>query len=143
MIISGIDSISETFSSGTKNIVHHCLIAVSTEGSNHCTFFIDQSSHNSQKKTPFSIISKVVSDSCEITLYIATAMGTSNLVPIFLMSDGARFITIFLGGRSIPQCLNVALILSFDSLIAASGSQIISIVGNDLFESTSILIRCH
>jgi len=68
---------------------------------------------------------------------IAVAIGTSNLVHTFFISEGARFSTILRGGRSTHVLRNDALILSFDSLMAASGSQIISIVGSALFASTS------
>ncbi|MEI8252237.1 MAG: hypothetical protein WCG25_00440 [bacterium] len=59
------------------------------------------------------------------------------------MSLGARFKIIFLLGRSTAILRNVALILSLDSLIAASGSHIISIPGKDLLESASIVISNH
>gem|GEM_PF-2882372 len=71
------------------------------------------------------------------------AIGKSKLVPTFLISDGARFNTILRCGRSIHTLRNVALIRSFDSLIAASGSQIISIVGSDLLASASTSIGNH
>jgi hypothetical protein len=70
----------------------------------------------------------------------ATAIGRSKLVPTFLISEGARFKINFLLGIVIPTFLNVALILSLDSLIAASGSQIISIEGIELFASASTTI---
>ena len=70
-------------------------------------------------------------------------MGKSKLVPTFLMSEGERFKTIFLLGSWMPALRNVPLKRSFDSLIAASGNQTISIVGNDLLESASTIISCH
>jgi hypothetical protein len=68
---------------------------------------------------------------------IAIAIGTSNLVQIFLMSEGDRLMTIFFGGSLIQTFLNVALILSFASFMVVSGSHIISIVGSALFASAS------
>lgn len=70
-------------------------------------------------------------------------MGRSNCVHTFLISDGARLRTIFFVGRTILRLRNVARIRSFDSLIAASGNQIISMVGIALFASASIVISCH
>jgi hypothetical protein len=70
----------------------------------------------------------------------ATAIDKSKLVQTFLMSDGAKFNTNLRFGNSIPALRKVALKRSFDSLIAASGSQIISILGNDLFKSASTKI---
>ena len=49
---------------------------------------------------------------------------------------------IFFGGSCMPTFLNAALILSFASFIAASGSQIISMVGSALFASAYIGIVC-
>ena len=75
-----------------------------------------------------------------ISTRIATAMGKSNAVHTFLISDGAKFKTNLLFGNLIQTLRNVALILSLDSLIAASGKPIISIFGKDLLESTSTKI---
>lgn len=69
-------------------------------------------------------------------------MGKSKLVPTFLISDGDKLRTIFLLGNWMPALRNVALKRSLDSLIAASGNQTISIVGNDLLESASTIISC-
>jgi hypothetical protein len=63
---------------------------------------------------------------------MATAIGKSNLVQIFFISEGAKFKTILYGGRVIQIFLKVALILSLDSFIAASGKPTISIQGKDL-----------
>lgn len=70
-------------------------------------------------------------------------MGTSKLVPTFLISDGARLRTILRWGRSMPTLRNVALMRSLDSLMAASGRPIISIIGSDLLLSTSTCISNH
>jgi hypothetical protein len=72
----------------------------------------------------------------------ATAIGRSNLVHTFLMSEGDRLTMIFFGGSCMPTFLNAALILSLASLMAASGSQMISMVGSALFASASIVILC-
>ena len=68
----------------------------------------------------------------------ARAIGTSNHVQIFLVSDGARFSTNFLFGRSIHELRNVPLIRSLDSLTVMSGSQMISMVGRALTLSASM-----
>jgi len=73
---------------------------------------------------------------------IAIAIGRSKRVPTFFVSEGARFSTIFFLGISSSQLRNVPLILSFASLIDASGKPIISIVGRALFVSASIVIFC-
>jgi len=78
--------------------------------------------------------------SSKITSNKATAIGTSNLVPTFFKSEGARFKINFLAGMLIQRFLKVALILSFASLIAASGSPIISIEGIELLLSASTKI---
>ncbi len=74
-------------------------------------------------------------------LNIPTAIGKSYLFQLFLILDGERFTTNFLGGKVIFKFLKVDLILSFASFIEASANQTISIVGKDLFESTSIVIK--
>jgi len=74
---------------------------------------------------------------------IATAIGKSKLVQIFLISLGAKFRIIFLLGSCVDILRNVALILSLDSLIAASGNHIISIPGRALLESASTVISNH
>lgn len=68
-----------------------------------------------------------------------TAIGRSKRVPIFLISDGARLRMIFFCGRSTQTFLSVALILSLASLIAASGSHTISMVGTALDVSASTI----
>jgi hypothetical protein len=70
----------------------------------------------------------------------ATAIDKSKLVQTFFISDGAKFKTNLRFGNSIPALRNVALRRSLDSLIAASGSQIISMLGKDLFKSASTKI---
>jgi hypothetical protein len=119
------------------------LIADITDGSNQFTLFTDPSNHNSQKNREFFIISWLLILFSYMSNNIATVIGRSKLVQIFFMSLGARFNIIFLLGRSIHILRNVALILSFDSLMAVSGSQIISILGRDLFESASTIISNH
>jgi len=74
---------------------------------------------------------------------IATAIGRSKLVQTFLISEGDKFKTIFLLGNWMPTLRKVALKRSLDSLMAASGNQTISMVGNDLLESASTMISCH
>lgn len=69
-------------------------------------------------------------------------MGRSKLVPDLRISDGERLRINLRGGMSIALFLKADLIRSFDSFIIISGSQIISIVGNDLFVATSIVISC-
>ena len=73
----------------------------------------------------------------------ATAMGISKLVPLLRMSDGERFNMNLRLGISIHEFLRADLTRSLDSLITASGSQIISIVGKALLVSTSIVISCQ
>lgn len=68
-------------------------------------------------------------------------MGRSKLVPIFLISEGARLRINLLMGSWIPILRNVDLILSLDSLILASGSPIISIQGSALLLSASTETR--
>gem|GEM_PF-3515830 len=60
-----------------------------------------------------------------------------------MISDGAKFNTNFLFGSLIPTLRKVALSLSLDSLIAASGSHIISIFGSDLLQSASTKTSYH
>jgi hypothetical protein len=59
------------------------------------------------------------------------------------VSDGERLRTNFLLGKMMPTLRKVALNLSLDSLMAASGSQMISMVGNALLESASTIISYH
>ncbi len=112
-----------------------------TDGSNPLTLLIDPSNHSSQKYKYSSFGKEILSS--KISKSIATAIGRSKPVPTFLISDGDRLRTIFLLGSKIPALRKVALKRSFDSLIAASGSPTISIVGNDLLESASTVISCH
>jgi len=104
------------------------------------TLFTFPSSHNSQKNKDLSIISWLqIFHSCNKS-NIATAIGRSKEDHTFLTSDGAKFSTNFLFGNLISTLRNVALILSLDSLIAASGKPIISILGKDLLQSASTKI---
>lgn len=144
MSIPSIEAISSLFTAGTKKCSIHCSLATNTLGNNQVIHFISPSSHNSPKNTDFSFIwtnvelllGRVNKQSNE------TAIGRSNLVQIFLISEGERFIIIFFGGSCMPTFLNAALILSFASLIVASGSHIISMVGSALFASASTIILC-
>ncbi len=72
----------------------------------------------------------------------ATAMGRSKAVPTFFRSLGERLRMNFLLGSSIPTFLKQALILSFASLMVASGSPMISMEGSDLLLSASTVISC-
>jgi len=116
-------------------------MALITEDNNQFTRFTLPSNHSSPKKR-YSVCGKEILSS-KIRNNIATAIGRSKLVPTFLISEGERFKTIFLLGSLMPALRKVPLKRSLDSLIAASGSQTISMVGNDLLESASMMISCH
>jgi hypothetical protein len=128
---------------GIKKFWYHFQIADITDGSIQLTFFSAPSSHNSQTKTDLSRIDSFSMFHLFIINNIANAIGRSNLVHIFLISDGDKFNIIFLDGKVIPIFLNVHLILSLDSFIAASGSHMISMFGKDLLLSTSTVISYH
>jgi hypothetical protein len=57
------------------------------------------------------------------------------------MFEGERLITNFLGGKVIQIFLKADFILSFASFTEVSASQTISIVGKDLLESASTVIK--
>ena len=141
-IISGIYSNSKLFSAGIKNSFRPCLFADKTEGNNPLILLTLPSNPNSQKKSPLFKLSSWYSLVSKVKIKRERAMGRSNQVPTFLISLGARLRINFLFGNSIPQFLKVPLILSFDSLIVISGSPIISIHGNDLLLSASMVISC-
>lgn len=98
---------------------------------------IVQSNHNSPNRS-ISVISPL--GVSHIAQNNPTAIARSIIVPVFLSSDGARFIVYLRGGISIPHARNAARKRSFDSFTALSGSQIISIVGSDLLLATSTVI---
>ncbi len=112
-----------------------------TDGRSPFTLLICQSRPNSPKNKYSCGINGILSS--KIKNNIATAIGRSKLVPIFLISEGDKLRTIFLLGRGMPALRNVALKRSLDSLIAASGNPTISMVGKDLLESASTIISCH
>lgn len=125
-----------------KNVVYHFFIAAITAGSKPFTLLTDPSNHSSPKNSVLSNISVLYKYSL-IRKSIAAAMGRSNCVPTFLISDGARLSIILCGGSLIARLRKVARRRSLDSLIAASGSQMISIVGIALLLSASIVISNH
>ncbi len=141
-LIWGIYWSSGIFSSGTKKFLRPFWYAEITEGRIPYTFFTDPSSQSSPKNKLVSISSFSDQVGSLTNTKIATAKGRSNLVPIFLIWEGARFNTILRAGNCIPQFLKVALILSLDSLIEASGRPIISIPGRALFASISTSTWC-
>ena len=138
IMMSGRQESSYAFSAGTKKWVYQCFLAAIAAGNIPFILLIDQSSQSSQKKRDLLIVSSRQPISA-IRKSIAVAMGTSNCVPVFFTSEGARLRSIFLGGSSIPRLRNVERIRSFDSFTAASGSPMISIVGSALFISASIV----
>ena len=142
-MIHEIYSNSYKFSFGTTKSLYHFFIAEITDGNNPFTLFIFPSNHNSPKKRNFGISEIWASFHSFIKTKIATAIGKSKLVQTFFMSDGDKFKTNLRFGNSMPALRNVDLKRSFDSLIAVSGSQIISIFGNDLFKSASTKISYH
>lgn len=125
-----------------KNIVYPAFFAAMTMGNSPSILLIDPSNPNSPKKSHCSSSSLLLVLSAMIHQSSATAIGKSKLVPLLRISLGERFNMNLRFGISTPEFLNAALMRSLDSLITASGSQIISIVGRDLFVSTSMVISC-
>lgn len=130
--ISGIYLISSTLSPGTKKCLYPSLYAERTDGSTHETAFIVPSSHSS----PINILvaHNHLTDELDghSRMKRAVARARSNLVHDFLRSEGERFKIILRGGIATQIRLNTDFILSFDSLIAWSGSHIISMPGKAL-----------
>gem|GEM_PF-2298835 len=120
-----------------KNVVKPVRIHAIIAGSIPCTLLICPSNPSSPKKSV--LLRSMVSsrNSSYIKSSSATHMGTSNSVPVFLKSDGARLTTNLCGGMSMLQWRKVARKRSLDSFTALSGSQIISIVGTALFVAIS------
>ena len=133
---------SYKLSFGMIKSLYHFLIAEITDGKSQFTLFIVPSNHSSQKNKNFEISVICGSFHSLIRIKTATPIGKSKLVQTFLISDGDKFKTNLRFGKSIPALRNVALKRSLDSLMAASGSQIISILGKDLFKSASTKISC-
>jgi hypothetical protein len=115
------------------------LTADKIAGSNPLTLLTLPSSHNSPKNK----YSSIDFFSPYTNWRSQTAIATSKLVPLFLTSEGARLSIILCGGNSISLFLHADLNLSLASLIAASGNQIISIIGKALELSASTTTSYH
>jgi hypothetical protein len=123
--------------------LYQFFIAEITHGNSQFTLLTNQSKPSSPKNKKSEIFSSFWISHSLTKKSTATAIGRSKLVHTFLRSDGDKFKTILWFGNEIHTFLKVALILSFASLTVASGSQIISIVGKDLFISASTIISYH
>lgn len=133
-------SSSYIFSAGTTKSLYHALLAAMTIGSNPLILLSSPSSHTSPKNSHSSRSCTLVAFSPMIDHIKATVIGMSKLVPDLRISDGERLSINLRGGISKLQILSADLIRSLDSLIIASGSHIISIVGNDLLVPISMMI---
>lgn len=122
---------------GIQNCLYHSLIAARTPANTPSVVFIDQSNPSSQKNIVCEKNSSCTGCMCKSK---AVAIAKSKILPVFLVSDGARFMINLFGGISTSQCLNTERKRSFDSFMLLSGSQMISIAGSHLQLSTSIFI---
>jgi len=99
--------------------LYPCFKLAITEGNIQVTLLILPSNQSSQKNNESSIKELFLRTQSLIITKMATAIGRSNLVQTFLISDGDKFKIILRGGKSIHTFLKTDLSLSFDSLIEA------------------------